>query len=174
MTVLAIKPSGVRAEHCRVLGETLHNEYLQHPGGDLLPAVQALGGCVQVNAPMPGTPADPAGIRVWRTAFRIDLLQSRLPLQRWSTAVLLGHYKLHCEFRRHLLAGPDDLFHLVIGEIDERPWMEANWFAAGMLMPDDYFVWALQHFGCGLGRVAEPLILPIDMVRARARELEVI
>jgi Zn-dependent peptidase ImmA (M78 family) len=103
------------------------------PGDDLDPIVERLGGKIVYKGFADLDDSAEASVRVWETGkFEIVLPDYTSPARdRFSIAHEIGHYVLHYP----LVKAP-----MVAARYGSTPveW-EANWFAAGFLMPEQIF-----------------------------------
>lgn len=103
------------------------------PGDDLDPIVRRLGGTIVYKSFADLDASSSASVRVWRKGkFEIVLPDYTGPTHdRFSIAHEIGHYVLHYP----LVEGP----MIAARYGSTRVEWEANWFAAGFLMPEPAF-----------------------------------
>ncbi len=137
------------------------------PGDELDPIVERLGGTIVYKGFADlGDSAD-ASVRVWETGkFEIVLPDyTSLARDRFSIAHEIGHYVLHYP----LVKEP-----MVAARYGSTPveW-EANWFAAGFLMPEKAF---RKHHAAGksVAEMARFFKVSNAAVMARARALHLV
>jgi Zn-dependent peptidase ImmA (M78 family) len=132
------------------------------PGDDLDPIVAKLGGRIVYRSFAElGESAD-ASVRVWDVGnFEIVLPDyTGLARDRFSIAHEIGHYVLHYP----LVKQPMKAARYGSTPVE---W-EANWFAAGFLMPEALF---RKHHPAGLPKIARLFGVSIAAATARAKSL---
>lgn len=140
-------------------------------GADLFPIVESLGGRVAVNNLWQASDATSGSIRIEADgSFEIALAShTGADRDRFTIAHELGHYVLHYLWpNQHGNAtGPVEAKRYGTGRVE---W-EANWFAAGFLMPASDFrrLWA-EHGG-SVSALAEIFKVSTEAARVRCETL---
>lgn len=138
------------------------------PGGSLEPVVAGLGGRVTFQSFSELDASAQASIRVHDAGnFDIYLADyTTVEQDRFSIAHELGHYLLHYPLGKGPMRA--ERFGATRAE-----W-EANWFAAGLLMPTASFKAAFRKSQGDLTRVAAQFMVSKAAARARAKSLSLI
>lgn len=109
------------------------------PGGDLEPIIESLGGQIHYQDLPYWRNTDSGSITV-HGPNRFDIYISRFtgPLRdRFTIAHELGHYLLHSQ--QGAIPANFERFKVTEQNVSPRLEWEANWFAAGFLMPEKAF-----------------------------------
>lgn len=135
------------------------------PGGDLTGIVEGLGGTIAYENMLQWTTHD-GSIEVRGPCdFTIRLpIQTSARRDRFTIAHELGHYFLHSDQGHR----PGAAYR---GQGSHRLEWEANWFAAGLLMPKDLFVAAWRTSDDDHLKVATQFRVSIDAALVRAKVL---
>jgi Zn-dependent peptidase ImmA (M78 family) len=141
------------------------------PGGDLYPIIKKLNGRVVVNSLWDVTDATSGSIKIEEDGSFVIALASHTGMERdrFTIAHELGHYILHFLWPRQ--KGQN------VGAVEARRYgtgrveWEANWFAAGFLMPADVFRAAWTDLGGVLGELANRFGVSTEAARVRAETL---
>lgn len=110
------------------------------PGADLLPVVEGLGGRISILDVSDFSELPSGSIRIEREGnFEISLAAHTGPMRdRFTIAHELGHYFLHYLYPNKNGQHIERLEAARYGS--GRVEWEANWFAAGFLMPSETFI----------------------------------
>ena len=110
------------------------------PGGDLIALVENLGGQIEYQDVFDAESTNDGSIKIESAGnFRIflpDYVSDER--NRFTIAHEIGHYFLHYKIKSSGI-GRMQAARLSRGGIDRAEW-EANWFAAGFLMPKSIFI----------------------------------
>jgi predicted transcriptional regulator len=133
------------------------------PGGDVQALVRRLGGRIHIEDPFgPGPDEDSIFVH---SKNDFDIILSAISSSRrdrFTIAHELGHYLLHSRLgERPLRANRSG---------SNRAEWEANWFAAGFLMPRDRFAKCHQD-GYSIGRLADEFAVSESAARVRLEAL---
>ncbi len=141
------------------------------PGSPLKPFVERLGGRLRY--------VDLSSTNVERTGamqvngdgdFDIYLSLDTPPVRnRFTIAHELGHYFLHYPLVKEK-TGESRMFVQRYGTGKRVEW-EANWFAAGLLMPKEEFEPAIEEFGGDIEAIARRFDVSVDAAQIRRRAL---
>lgn len=140
-------------------------------GGDLFPIVDKLGGTLVVNNLWEISDATSGSIRIEEDgSFEIALAaHTGSDRDRFTIAHEIGHYVLHYllpnQNGKH--TGPIEAKRYGSGRVE---W-EANWFAAGFLMPANEFREAWHESGGAVTALAEAFRVSTEAARVRCETL---
>ncbi|WFU47311.1 ImmA/IrrE family metallo-endopeptidase [Sinorhizobium terangae] len=141
------------------------------PGADLIPIVKQLGGRIAVNDVWDVSDATSGSITVEENGSFVIALASHTGMERdrFTIAHELGHYVLHYLWPRHngKSVGAMEARRYGSGRVE---W-EANWFAAGFLMPAELFKSAWVELDGVLGELADRFGVSTEAARIRAETL---
>jgi Zn-dependent peptidase ImmA (M78 family) len=134
------KECGLSKQAVDALAAKIASQLSYEPGIDLDPIVAKLGGRILIRPDIDLVDESSGSIRIISEAnFEIVLAQhTGLIRDRFTIAHELGHYVLHYLYFRQVKKeeiGPVEAQRYGSGRVE---W-EANWFAAGFLMPSDFF-----------------------------------
>ncbi|MFS8145954.1 ImmA/IrrE family metallo-endopeptidase [Rhizobium sp. BR 249] len=138
------------------------------PGADLLPIVRQLGGEIGINDLWSVSDATSGSITIEENgAFKISLAShTGVVRDRFTVAHELGHYVLHFLWpnQNGKRTGAIMARRYGTGRVE---W-EANWFAAGFLMPEPAFRAAWKELRGSLHLVANRFEVSIEAASVRA------
>lgn len=141
------------------------------PGADLLPIVKHLGGRIVVNSVWDVADETSGSIKIEGDGSFTIAVASHTGAERdrFTIAHELGHYVLHFLWPRHngTEVGPLEARRYGSGRVE---W-EANWFAAGFLMPADAYRTAWVDTSGVVGELANRFGVSTDAARIRAQTL---
>ncbi|WP_051252091.1 ImmA/IrrE family metallo-endopeptidase [Rhizobium etli] len=141
------------------------------PGDDLYPIVTRLGGRIVVNSLWEVSDATSGSIRIESDGSFTIALASHTGKERdrFTVAHELGHYVLHYLWpnQNGRKTGPIEAKRYGSGKVE---W-EANWFAAGFLMPEQEFRRAWEELGGVVPLLAERFGVSQDAARIRVETL---
>ncbi len=138
---LSANPCGKSREEIDKLAEDLFNENRLSPGDDIVPILKKLGGSIKYIGMDDCLDSTDGSISVeGEGKFEILVFNFTGPLRdRFTIAHELGHYILHSDYGKYRIkaarSGSDKV---------EKVESEANYFAAGFLMPKGLFEKELQ------------------------------
>lgn len=140
-------------------------------GADLAPIVRQLGGTIRFQNVWELADSSSGSIRIDAEGkFEIVLATHTGPARdRFTVAHEVGHYVLHYLWPRQngKQIGPIEAKRYGSGRVE---W-EANWFAAGFLMPRDSFISAHQSVDGNLKHLAEKFQVSMEAARIRSEAL---
>ncbi len=157
---------GLRKTAVEKVAENAARTLGYRPAGDVVAAVQKLGGTVEFLSLDDWLAHQHDTITVnGPQDFTIRLMRSDGPLRhRFTIAHELGHYILHSgQGQRRLKAGRD-------GSDCREEW-EANWFAAAFLMPEADFRAAAEANHGDANRLAGRFLVSAEAARVRLKSL---
>ncbi|WP_437412420.1 ImmA/IrrE family metallo-endopeptidase [Sinorhizobium meliloti] len=140
-------------------------------GSDLYPIITKLGGSLVVTNLWEVSDATSGSIRIEQDgSFEIALAaHTGSDRDRFTIAHELGHYVLHYllpnQNGKH--TGPIEAKRYGSGRVE---W-EANWFAAGFLMPAEEFKKAWHDYGGSISALAEVFGVSTEAARVRCETL---
>jgi Zn-dependent peptidase ImmA (M78 family) len=168
-------PSYLPKDQVFELAQTIAQQLNYNPGGDLGETVEKLGGSVVIEDTLADDPERSGSLYVDSPddfTIIVPAHTSRIR-DRFTVAHELGHYILHYLWHRQVGDGaPDRVMALRRGS-DRIEW-EANWFAAGFLMPEIPFRSSFSRLGGSLGRVADEFGVSTTAAEIRAKQLGLI
>lgn len=145
------------------------NQLSYVPGDDLVPIVEKLGGQIQVQDVLDFTRLPSGSIRVHGEGdFEIFLAAHTGPMRdRFTIAHELGHYVLHFLYpnRKGKRVQRMEAERYGSGRVE---W-EANWFAAGFLMPADRFRERYLVLAGSPTSLAEEFGVSVEAAKIRAK-----
>jgi predicted transcriptional regulator len=157
------EPTGRSREYIDGLAGRIAGKLGLEPGDDLKPVVERLGGKVTVR-PWNEPRSDGSIYVHGPEKFEIFLSPFTGPLRdRFTIAHELGHYFLHS------LVGQNPI--RINREGNDRTEWEANWFAAGFLMPEDKFKQKWEEFEHRVEPMAAHFVVSTQTVRIRSQIL---
>jgi hypothetical protein len=172
-------PIPTRASKARIneFAEKIGSQLGFKPGASLEPIVTRLGGGLTYHSPFSPDGAAPPSIVVEnQKQFTIHLPSTTSPQRdRFTIAHELGHLFLHYPMVQATKPGARMVATRWVDDSDEnqkRAEWEANWFAAGFLMPGELFR-ELAASASTLSKMAERLDLSEQAVSIRAQALDV-
>lgn len=141
------------------------------PGDDIDDLVRRIGGRVKMQNTLFEDPEKSGSLLVHSPDnFEIIVPAHTSPTRdRFTVAHELGHYFLHYLWRRRSVAMPDQMIALRKGS-DRVEW-EANWFAAGFLMPEKAFKKAFRNHAGSISAVAREFQVSQQAAEVRASQL---
>ncbi|MBO0144221.1 ImmA/IrrE family metallo-endopeptidase [Agrobacterium sp. Ap1] len=141
------------------------------PGADLSPIVKQLGGRIVVNNVWDVADETSGSIMIENDGSFTIAIASHTGAERdrFTIAHELGHYVLHYLWPRHngKDVGPVEARRYGSGRVE---W-EANWFAAGFLMPAGAYKSAWVELKGVIGELADRFGVSTDAARIRAETL---
>lgn len=138
------------------------------PGSDLLPIVKQLGGRIGVNDLWSVSTATSGSITIEETgSFEISLASHTGAVRdRFTIAHELGHFVLHFLLPNQQGRKTGSIMARRYGT--GRVEWEANWFAAGFLMPEAAFRAAWRSLGGSVNLVADQFGVSLEAATVRA------
>jgi predicted transcriptional regulator len=156
------------------LAERLALQVGYEPGTPLEPVVQKLGGRITVQNAWDAAEASSGSIKIRSDSdFEIFLPLHTGPIRdRFTIAHEIGHYVLHYLWPKSQGkdVGPIEVMRYGTGRVE---W-EANWFAAGFLMPAAAFKLAHTRFSGDLASLSSEFKVSMEAARIRVQSLELI
>lgn len=142
------------------------------PGAALEPIVSSLGGKIVISAGADLSEDSSGSIRIRsENDFEIVLARHTGPARdRFTIAHELGHYVLHYLWPKHQGRDPGPIEAQRYGS--GRVEWEANWFAAGFLMPGDLFRASFAENEGDIDALAAEFDVSAEAVRVRISTLE--
>lgn len=141
------------------------------PGGELYPVVKHLGGRVAISDVWSASDATSGAIKIEDDGSFVISLASHTGAERdrFTIAHELGHYVLHYLWpkQKGVAVGAIEAKRYGSGRVE---W-EANWFAAGFLMPEEAFKDAWVELGGALSLISERFGVSTEAARVRAETL---
>jgi Zn-dependent peptidase ImmA (M78 family) len=141
------------------------------PGADLFPIVSHLGGRIMVSDLWNTSDSTSGSIRIETDGSFVIALAAHTGLERdrFTIAHEFGHYVLHFLWPRQQgkNVGAVEAMRYGTGRVE---W-EANWFAAGFLMPADTFRQSWSEMRGVLSLLASRFKVSTDAARIRAETL---
>jgi len=156
------------------MGEDVAKSLGYTPGNDLEPIVKNLGGDITYQSLVDLEFSSSGSIEVLNDGeFHIFLAAHTSELRdRYTIGHELGHYVLHFLYPR---ANGDKIDQLRAARYGSGlVEYEANWFAAGFLMPADAFKTAWTEFHGDLARVADRFKVSLQASEVRAKSLSLL
>jgi len=159
-----IKPTGWSRDAIDSLAAEIAGKLGYKPGGDLRPIVRKLGGLIEVDTWESGTHSGMLEVQEGGE-FTIRLSPFTAELRdRFTIAHELGHYFLHSD------AGEIPI--KIKREGSSRVESEANWFAAGFLLPLKTFLQAHQKFGGNIAALSARFNVSDSVIATRIKVLK--
>lgn len=141
------------------------------PGAELEPIITRLGGAIRTQNIWEIADASSGSIRIDApNKFEITLAAHTGPTRdRFTIAHEIGHYILHFiwPLQQGKNVGPIEAKRYGTGRVE---W-EANWFAAGFLMPRDAFILASHEAGGNLSILSNKFQVSLEAARIRREYL---
>ncbi|MFO1014523.1 MAG: ImmA/IrrE family metallo-endopeptidase [Caulobacteraceae bacterium] len=164
--------SGLSKPQVTLLAEGIAKRLDFGPGDDIHHLVKRLGGKVEVEDTLTEDPSRSGSLFVESpTSFRIVVPTHTSQLRdRFTIAHELGHFFLHEMWRRQngsRIDGP----MMALRRGSERIEWEANWFAAGFLMPSEAFRESFNRNGGSIPAIAREFEVSGSAAEVRARQL---
>lgn len=163
--------SGLSKESVDHIASSIAKQLGYEPGADLLPIVEQLGGSIRFQDVWEIADTSSGSIRIdGENDFEIVLATHTGPIRdRFTIAHEIGHYVLHYLWPRqngHNL-GPIEAKRYGTGRVE---W-EANWFAAGFLMPAEAFRLAYAQSNGNLNSLSDQFQVSMEAARIRTESL---
>jgi predicted transcriptional regulator len=169
---LQAEPSNLSKGQTFAFAESIAKQLDFKPGDDIHDLVTRIGGEVRVEDTLTEDPERSGSLFVEspnKFTIIVPAHTSRLR-DRFTIAHELGHFIVHYMWRRHQ------------GDVVDRPMMalrkgsdriewEANWFAAGFLMPAAEFTDAFSRAAGDISVVAETFEVSLSAAQVRASQL---
>ncbi len=158
-----IKPTGWSRDAIDSVAARIAGELGYKPGGDLRPIVEKLGGRIEVEPWEPGAHSgmlevsEQGNFTIWLSPFTAELRD------RFTIAHELGHFFLHAD------AGEKPI--KIKREGNSRVESEANWFAAGFLLPQKAFLEAYRKFGGSIAALSSRFNVSDSVIATRIKVL---
>ncbi|MBF0097188.1 MAG: ImmA/IrrE family metallo-endopeptidase [Magnetococcales bacterium] len=170
------KPSNIRKEEIYSLGAKIAGHLNYGPNGDIEAAVRKAGGRIEFRDPWELDLGDSGSVRI-RDLYDFVIFISTFTSSsrdRFTIAHELGHYVLHyfIPFRNSPRSGGEDRTMICARAGEGRVEWEANWFAAGFLMPQDKFREALEQECGDFDLVAERFGVSSKAAEIRAKIID--
>lgn len=171
MTYSSPSESGLSKASVDKLAASIAQQVGYEPGGDLVSIVKKLGGRMVVNNVWDESDATSGSIRIEQDGSFVVAVASHTGVERdrFTIAHELGHYVLHYLWPKQNGKPVTAVEARRYGS--GRVEWEANWFAAGFLMPAESFCAAWTEAGGVLGRVANTFGVSTEAARIRAESL---
>ncbi len=171
MTYSPPSESGLSKASVDALAARIAQQVGYEPGGDLGAIVKQLGGRIVVNNVWDESDATSGSIKIEENGYFVVAVASHTGVERdrFTIAHELGHYILHFLWPKQngKPVGTVEARRYGSGRVE---W-EANWFAAGFLMPADSFRAAWVELGGVLGELANRFGVSTEAARIRAEFL---
>ncbi|WP_130472499.1 ImmA/IrrE family metallo-endopeptidase [Candidatus Magnetaquicoccus inordinatus] len=167
-SVMDPQPFGGTSKQIEQFAEQIAERLGYRPGDDLIPLVQRLGGRIEYQE-LQELERDDGSIRVNGSRdFVIKLASFTGPMRdRFTIAHELGHFFLHSLFGQvRILMKRSRSANSIL------EW-EANWFAAGFLMPETLFRDKCMEYSNKIVDVAAFFLVSEDAVRVRMKKLQI-
>jgi hypothetical protein len=163
--------SGLTKDSVDHIASSVARQVAYSPGGDLVSIVTRLGGTISVQNVWDIADKSSGSIRINApNDFEISLASHTGPTRdRFTIAHELGHYILHYIWPRQQghVVGPIEAKRYGTGRVE---W-EANWFAAGFLMPRDIFVQSSTESRGNLSILSQRFQVSLEAARIRQEYL---
>lgn len=166
------KPSGLSKAQIFQIAEGISRRLGYRPGEDIHAIVRELGGRVSVETTLLEDPEHTGSLYVNAPGDFEIIVPSHTSLvrDRFTIAHELGHYYLHYLLARQRGWFTDEKVVALRRGSNRIEW-EANWFAAGFLMPADDYEAIHAEARCDLYRVAQEFDVSIRAAEVRASDL---
>jgi len=168
------KPSNISKSAIYTLAANLARSLEYKPGDRLDPIVDKLGGKISYHDFWSLEDSTSGSIRIdGEGNFEIFLAAHTGPARdRFTIAHEIGHYILHYLWpkRRGENIGPLQAARYGTGRVE----YEANWFAAGFLMPEDLFRESFEKCDGDLVEIADMFGVSVSAATTRAKALNLI
>lgn len=164
--------SGLSKASVYSFAEQLANQLNFKPGEDIESLVRRIGGRVKMQNTLFDDPEKSGSLLVHAPDhFEIIVPAHTSPTRdRFTVAHELGHYFLHYLWRKRTVADmPDQMMALRKGS-DRVEW-EANWFAAGFLMPEKAFRKAFRDHAGSLSAISRVFAVSEQAAEVRIAQL---
>ncbi|MBF0401667.1 MAG: ImmA/IrrE family metallo-endopeptidase [Magnetococcales bacterium] len=169
---LTPEPSFIRKKEVYALGARIASQLGYSPNGDIESAVRKAGGRIEFRDPFDFDLGDSGSIHIKKLrdfVIYVSIFTS-LSRDRFTIAHEIGHYVLHYFIR---FKGVQEQEAMVCERAGEgRVEWEANWFAAGFLMPQKEFKKALEEEDCDVYLVAERFGVSSRAAELRAKIID--
>lgn len=163
--------SGLTKDSVNMLAESVASQLKYKPGDALEPVVASLGGRIEYQDLWEMEASSSGSIQIQKHGdFVIYLASHTGPLRdRFTIAHELGHYVLHFLYpeSRGRRIGPIQAQRYGTGPVE---W-EANWFAAGLLMPSESFKKVFKQSDGDLIEVAKKFGVSVQAADIRTKFL---
>jgi predicted transcriptional regulator len=164
--------SGLSKQAVDNLAASVAAQFGYTPGAELAPIVEKMNGRIRMQSMVELTDASSGSIRVEPDgSFEIMVAAHTGPARdRFTIAHELGHYVLHFLWPKHQgrpVASGLQAKRYGTGRVE---W-EANWFAAGFLMPRDSFKAAFAELDGNLASISSRFAVSMEAARVRAEAL---
>ncbi|KQT07181.1 ImmA/IrrE family metallo-endopeptidase [Rhizobium sp. Leaf386] len=171
MTYSSPSESGLSKASVEKLAANIAHQLGYEPGGDLGGIVKKLGGRVIVNNVWDESDATSGSIRIEQNGSFVVAVASHTGVERdrFTIAHELGHYVLHYLWPKQNGKPVSAIEARRYGS--GRVEWEANWFAAGFLMPAESFEATWTETQGLLGEVASRFGVSTEAARIRAEAL---
>lgn len=171
ITYNAPSESGLTKDSVDHIASSVAQQVGYTPGADLVSIVTRLGGTISVQNVWDIADASSGSIRINApNDFEISLASHTGPTRdRFTIAHELGHYVLHYIWPRQQgnAVGPIEAQRYGTGRVE---W-EANWFAAGFLMPREMFLQISAECGGNLSVLSQRFQVSLEAARIRREYL---
>lgn len=164
--------SGLSKPAVYSFAEQLASQLNFKPGDDIDALVSRIGGRVKMQNTLFDDPEKSGSLLVHAPDhFEIIVPAHTSPTRdRFTVAHELGHYFVHYLWRKRTSVGmPDQMVALRKGS-DRVEW-EANWFAAGFLMPEKAFRKAFRDYAGSASAIARHFGVSQQAAEVRAAQL---
>ena len=162
---------GLSKESVDHIASSIVEQLNYQPGGDLAPVVKAMGGTIRFQDVWEIADNSSGSIRINdEDDFEIILATHTGPMRdRFTIAHEIGHYVLHFLWPRQngQNVGPIEAKRYGTGRVE---W-EANWFAAGFLMPAAAFRAAYLDSSGNLNALSDHFQVSMEAARIRRDNL---
>ncbi|MBF0402157.1 MAG: ImmA/IrrE family metallo-endopeptidase [Magnetococcales bacterium] len=170
---LTPEPSFIRKEDVYALGARIASQLEYTPNGDIGLAVRKAGGRIKFQDPWDFETGDSGSMHINKLRDFVIYVSTftSLSRDRFTIAHELGHYVLHYFIPfKNSNDKPEAMRCTRAGE--GRVEWEANWFAAGFLMPQNEFKKALEEENNDYDLVAERFGVSRQAAEFRANIIE--
>lgn len=164
--------SGLSKAAVYSFAEQLSDQLKFTPGGDLDELVRRMGGRVKMQNTLFEDPEKSGSLLVHSPDnFEIIVPAHTSPTRdRFTVAHELGHYFLHYLWKRGKSPGMSEQM-IALRKGSERVEWEANWFAAGFLMPEKAFRKSYRNNAASISAVAREFGVSQQAAEVRASQL---
>lgn len=166
--------SNLSKEQVFSLAESVAEQLEFEPGDDIVEVVEKLGGAIKIQDTLLEDSEHTGSLFVeGGNDFKIVIPSHTSPQRdRFTIAHELGHYILHYLFPKDKGVLVEKM--MAMRRDSHRVEWEANWFAAGFLMPNELFKKRFEKFDGDLNRVASYFAVSKSAAEIRAKSLGLI
>lgn len=163
------EPCGANRREIDEIADLIAAEAQLRPGADLEPFVKKLGGTV-TYVDLSDTAIEDTGAIIIESRHKFEILLSNFTSRvrnRFTIAHELGHYFLH-----YPILARKNCQMTAPRYGNGREELEANWFAAGLLMPRSVFSEAKAALGGNTSAIANHFDVSYDAAEIRSRTFD--